>query len=110
MIYLGELVKKEYNSYVVGFVHYMPFHEVHGMGKSKEELEQEGILVDSIPEPQQIEGKSAVLHFNPETKDLWYEYEDKPKTPEELQQEKIESLEQSIAELTTATAMMMGGM
>ena len=91
-------------------IHHMPFHEQYGLGKTKEELEKEGILVDSIPEPEQIEGKSAVLYCNPTKTELWYEYEDIPKTPEEEQQEKIESLEQSIAELTMAMTMMMGGM
>lgn len=91
-------------------IHYMPFDEQHGLGKTKEELEQEGILVDEIPEPEQIEGKYPVLHCNPETKELWYEYEDIPKTKEEIQQEKIEALEQSIAELTMIMTKMMGGM
>ena len=50
------------------------------------------------------------MYCNPETKELWYEYEDIPKTPEEKQAERVESLEQSIAELTMAMTMMMGGM
>lgn len=110
MIYLGEFQQVENNKYKVGYIHYMPFHEKHGLGKTVEELEQEGILVDSIPEPQQIEGKAPILYCNPETKELWYEYEDIPKTQEEKQQEEIEALKQSIAELTIAITMMMGGM
>lgn len=90
----------------VNYTHYMPFHEKHGLGKTKEELEQEGILVDSIPKPEQIEGKAPILYCNPETKELWYEYEDIPKTEEELQQEKIQALEQSIAELSATIAIL----
>lgn len=90
-------------------IHYMPFDTEHGLNKTAEELEQEGILVDSIPEPEEVEGKDPVLYCNPETKELWYEYEDIPKTEEEIQAEKVESLEQSIAELTMAMTMMMGG-
>lgn len=93
----------------VNYTHYMPFHEKHGLGKSKEELEQEGLLVDSIPEPQQIEGKSAILYCNPTTKELWYEYEDIPKTQEELQAQKINDLEGAIMELTMILSMT-GGM
>lgn len=83
----------------VNYTHYMPFHEKHGLGKTREELEQEGILVDNIPEPEEIEGKSAILHCNPETKELWYEYEDIPKTEEEQQQEVINTLGQELAML-----------
>ncbi|WP_207653319.1 hypothetical protein [Clostridium cochlearium] len=90
----------------VNYTHYMPFHEKHGLGKTQEQLEQEGILVDSIPEPKQIEGKAPILYCNPETKELWYEYEDIPPTPEDLQQEKIQALEQSMAELSATIAIL----
>lgn len=88
----------------VTYQHHKPFHKKHGLGKTIEQLEQEGILVDSIPEPEQIEGKQAILYCNPDTKELWYEYEDIPKTDEDLQQEKIQALEQSIAELSATIA------
>lgn len=109
-MFLGSLTKISEGKYRPQYINYVPFHEKHGLGKTQEELEQEGILVDGIPEPQQIEGKSAILYCNPDTKELWYEYEDIPLTPEEEQQKKIESLEQSIAELTMAMTIMMGGM
>jgi len=73
-----------------------------------------GILVDSIPEPVQIEGKLSVLYCNPETKELWYETEDVPKTEEDILKEKLKTLEdenlvikQSMAELAE---LMLGGM
>jgi hypothetical protein len=35
----------------VGLIHYLPFDEEQGLGKTEEELLQKGLLVDSIPEP-----------------------------------------------------------
>lgn len=84
----------------------MPFDDKNGLGKTKEELEREGILVDSVPKPEQIKGKADILYCNPKTKELWYEYEDIPKTPEEELQEKIQALEQSIAELSAIIAIL----
>lgn len=88
MIYL----KTEGNRVI--FSHYMPFDRYHGLGKTREELEQEGTLVESVPEPEQTKEKSAILHCNPQTKELWYEYEDIPKTNEELLQEELLQLKQ----------------
>jgi hypothetical protein len=82
-------------------VHAMPFHKKYGFGKTKEELEQEGFFVESIPEPQQIEGKAPILRCNPTTKELWYEYEDIPPTPEELQQEQLGILGQQLFQTQT---------
>lgn len=72
----------------VTLIHHMPFDEKQGFGKTKEELEQTGALVESIPEPYDFQDKFAVLYCNPETKELWYEYEDLPLTIEEQLAEK----------------------
>ena len=85
----------------VGFVHHMPFHEQHGMGKSEQELLQIGALVDDIPEPEQIEGKVPVLYYNPQSNSVYYEYVERPLTEEE----RLAQLEQVILELT----MLLGG-
>lgn len=87
MIFLGNLEKVTETKYRVGLTHHMPFHPKHGFGKTAEELEQEGILVDSIPEEQKVEGKSAIRYVNPSTKEIYYEYEDILPTSEDLQQE-----------------------
>jgi|HigsolmetaAR203D_1030402.scaffolds.fasta_scaffold00989_15 hypothetical protein len=50
------------------------------------------MLVNSIPEEQPQVGKSGVLYVNPRTKELWYEYLDRPLTPEE----KIAQLEEQL--------------
>lgn len=98
MIYLSDLQQITESKYEVGYIHYMPFDKEHGLDMTREELEQEGILVDSVPEPEHIDGKSAVLYCNPETKELWFEYADIPKTPEQIQAEKIDLLENQTAE------------
>jgi hypothetical protein len=55
----------------VNLIHYFPSELDHGI------LEQ-GALVDTIPEPDHIPGKGAVLYINPQTNELWYEYVDDP--------------------------------
>lgn len=42
-----------------------------------EERIAEGIIVESIPEPEIIDGKYAVLYMNLETKEPYYKYFDK---------------------------------
>lgn len=81
----------------VEFCHYMPFHQGCGLGKTEEELLQIGYLVDSIPEPKEIEGKFSTLFFTPE-QGFWFEYADIPKKPEQIQAEKVDLLENQTAE------------
>jgi hypothetical protein len=75
----------------------MPFDDINGLGKTEEELLQIGYLVDEVPEPEQIEGKSSMMFYTPE-RGFWFEYIDIPKTPEQLQAEKIDQLENQTAE------------
>lgn len=97
MIYV-EIINNE-----IGMTCYKPFDEKHGLGKTKEELEQTGLVVETLPTPEQIEGKVANLKYNPTTKSLYFEYVDilpTPKTEMELLQEKVSLQEQSILELS----------
>lgn len=81
--------------------HYMPFDPIHGLGKTKEELEAEGgILVDSIPEPENLPGKSAVLKYS-EADGLYYEYVDRPMTHEE----RVDAMQMENADLMFQNAM-----
>jgi hypothetical protein len=85
----------------IGLTHYMPFDEVHGLGKTKEELEESGLLVESLPISEDMIGKSQVLKYD-ETKGLHYEYVDRQLTPEEKLeqvQEKQELMQQAIDDL-----------
>ena len=106
MIYLGNLTKITDTKYSIGLTHYVPFDSVNGMNKTPEELKLEGILVDNIPEPKRIEGKSSAMYINPTNKEIFYEYVDIPKTQENLMQERMRSLEQSNAEMMAMIATM----
>lgn len=93
-IYL-EYVTETENRAIVNFIHYYPFDEVDGLGKTAEELGQTGILVESVPQETIQPGKLSVLYVNPQTKELWYEYIDVPLSAEE----RIAQLEKENAEL-----------
>lgn len=63
---------------LVTTIHYKPFDKVDGLRKTKEELEEVGVLVDYIPPAIDEIGKRASLYINLETKELWYEYVEIP--------------------------------
>lgn len=76
--------------------HTKPFDTKDGLGKTQEQLEQEGVLVENIPpELPFVEGKKAVLYYN-KTNGLYYKYEDIPKTKEQLLEERVAELENYI--------------
>jgi len=64
-------------------INYVPFDEKHGLGKTKEQLQAEGILVETLPEPVMNPGKYAVLKYNPDKKEFYYIYEDIPVSAEQ---------------------------
>jgi hypothetical protein len=103
MIYLNGLIKINDTKFSIGMVHYMPFDEVDGLHKTKEELEVEGILINEIPQPNAVEGKSANMFWNPVDKCVFYEYADIPKTENQLLTEKINLMQKAIDD------MIMGG-
>ncbi|HDK7138947.1 TPA: hypothetical protein PTV74_001364 [Clostridium botulinum] len=88
MIFLSNFEKVEENKLKVRFIHYMPFDPINGLHKTKEELEQEGVLIENIPESKYIENKQAIMYYNPIKKEIFYEYEDVPKSDEGLEQQK----------------------
>lgn len=85
----------------VGTLHYRPFDPTHGLGKTREELEAEGgVFVDTIPEPENLPGKAAVLKYS-EADGLYYEYEDRPMT----QEERVDAMQTENADLMFQNAM-----
>lgn len=101
MIYIKIGAKITDEKYPINFISYMPFDEINGMHKTETELEQEGYLIDSLPAPQVIDGKDAVMYFNPVTKTVFYEYADKLKTPDEAEKETFSN---TLATLTLENA------
>jgi len=103
MVYLSNLEPITETKVRVTSVHYMPFDEVNGLGMTEEELELSGMLVDSIPSAVIPKGQRKTgMFINPQTKEVWYEYETIPPTKEELLQAQVD-------ELTIAMAALIGG-
>ncbi len=95
MVYI-EIVNNE-----VGLTHLKPFDEKDGLGKTREELEKTGLVLEAEPVAEKIEGKDAVLKYNAETKSLYFEYVDKvpiPKTEMEILQGNVNSLGAQLAQ------------
>lgn len=78
MIMIFLKYRLENGKHRVYYINYAPLND--GTGRTLEELEKEenSIIVETIPQPEIIEGKEAILYINPETKDMWYEYVDMP--------------------------------
>lgn len=57
-----------------------------------------------IPEPESIEGKVPRMFLNPTTREIFYEYVDRPLTPEEELRQRIELMQQALDDL------LLGGM
>lgn len=102
-------------SAIVG-VHFMPFDEVNGLGKTEAELNNIGKIIEVSEEsiendtfyeeyfgaPQIVDNTYMVVYLEPTTKKLSYEYKPIPerlKTTEELLQEQIQDLTIALAEL-----------
>ena len=106
MIYLGDLRQISTDKYSVGFVHYMPFDLNNGLKnedgtlKTEAQLRESGALVESIPQAEPPEGKvTAGMFYNPFTGTVFYEYEDRPKSKEEIMQGQIDTLALSVLDL-----------
>lgn len=84
--------------------HHQPFHPEHGLGKTKEELELDGLLVNELPVVDNIPNKVPVLKYNSTDKSLYYEYRDIPLPVEE----QVKKLEEDNAQMLYA--LMMGGL
>lgn len=103
MIYLSNFREIETDIMQVGFKHNMPFDEVHGLQKTKEELEQAGILVEYVEAPKVIDGKESILCYDTKNNKLFYKYKD-IQVAEDNSKEKIDKLENENVELKLALA------
>lgn len=68
------------------------------------------LRMDSVPEPEVIEGKAAAPFIKISTMEIYYEYRDMPKTLEDrltLAEAKNGELQQAIADLTMTMAALM---
>jgi hypothetical protein len=83
---------------LVTYCHRKPFDQKYGLGKAEDELLQTGFLVEEVPIPEQIEGKSAKTFYT-EANGFTFEYEDIQKTPEQIQEETNNSTAEYIVDL-----------
>lgn len=63
------------------YTNYFPLDSKLGLGLTEEELLSKGYLVESIPAPQNIEGKTHTLFFD--GIEFTYEYQDEILSPEQ---------------------------
>lgn len=77
-----------------------------------EEQKSQAVAIESLPIAKKVDGKIAIIKADKSTESVWYEYEDVPKTEEELQKEEINTIKKdmndAIMELTMLISM--GGM
>jgi hypothetical protein len=84
--------------------------QIHLLDGLTEEDRFGGIEVEYIPEHEN-NGKLPQLHINKETKEMWYEYTDIPKTEIEILKEENEVFRQSQTEQDELImGLMLGGM
>lgn len=120
MIFLGSLNETDVGKYSIGFIHYMPFDEENGLGKTEEELLNEGLLIEELPRLEGIPNKAPILYCNPSIREVWYEYVDIPETEEQKREREdleirlaladmAETYENKITELQLALAEIVEG-
>jgi len=103
LILLFKVKITETKAFVQG-VHYDPFHPTDGFGKTQEELEAEGhIFVNEsdIPQPEN-NGMIPRLYINPQTKEMWHEYAEMPKSEIEILRDENRDLKIALAESVEA--------
>lgn len=76
MIFLSNIEYINPTHAKVNYIHSMPLDPVYGLGKSEAALMNEGILIESLPVKDLVEGKTPILYVHPHTKKPFYEYED----------------------------------
>lgn len=87
---------------IINFIHHKPFDSVHGLGETRDELLKTGVFVENYPTPEQKQGQRAIAYYNPELREVYYEYELAPLSSSE----RFDMLEDVVNELLLAS---MGG-
>ncbi|MBC6695211.1 hypothetical protein H9L25_00265 [Terrisporobacter mayombei] len=80
------------DKFEIELIHNMPFDEINGLGKTREELLKEGALVSEIPNIEVPSDKLAIYKYNPENNTVYCELIDRPLTLEELNAKNIAGL------------------
>jgi hypothetical protein len=75
MVCLTNFVEDDYGLRVL-YEHHQPFDRVNGLGKTKEELEQTGVLLKEFPLPITY-SKLSILYLDKNTKKPFYVYRER---------------------------------
>ena len=97
---MSKIYIKVINSNIITEIHYNPFDPVHGLKMSREELEKDGYFVDSIPKMEVVPYKRAIAKYNPDSKEVYYEYI----TTQRSNQERVDNIEGILNVLLMANA------
>lgn len=101
---LGTIAESAGRVRVAGAVHYKP--EKLSAKQRNAGVMLGGLTEKDVPQPEIIKGKNPVLYANPKTGKLWFEYEDRPLTQEELMAELIEKLDVLITKQDTLISLL----
>ena len=80
---------------VVTLIHAFPFDPKMGLQATREELEERGVFVSEIPEPENIIGKIPIRKYNPDTNEIYYEYKQAPLSTKE----RVDAIEECINDI-----------
>lgn len=111
MIFLGSLQQIEGSKYEAMLMGYDVEDRARRRNLTVDEFtkqvleEKTGIVLETVPEPQKTEGKAAKRCVDLDTQEVYYEYEDIPKTEES----EIEILKKQVADLTFLVMQLQGG-
>lgn len=105
MIFIKNLTKITDTKYSIGNTWYSPFdqkdgYKINSVLATKEQMEQEGKLLELPGKLADVAGKEQVLYYNPSTNTCFYEYIDIP-VPQSTQ---LETLSKTVTQLTLENA------
>jgi hypothetical protein len=107
-IFLGNLTLISGTNYQVGLMHYMPLDPINGIKDNNEnlmtqaELEQIGVLVNSMPSPNPPTGQQvSATYVDKSTSTVTYGYSAIPPTPQ-TQEQMITNLQSQNAQMLIA--------
>lgn len=87
MIYITNLEKVNEGKYTIGIIHYRPFDNNYGLGKTEGQLREEGRLVELPQKLPYLEGKDQVMYYSPLENKCFWEYVDIPTIQENFLEE-----------------------
>lgn len=92
---MSEIYIKVNSNNIVTTVHYDPFDPTQGLNTPRDELEKEGFFVSNIPKAEIKTGRRAVMKYNRDSKELYYDYIPVPASAEE----RLASIEGALNEI-----------